>query len=119
MRFFENLFEVSHTKKISKLNRFLIGLLLIEIFLVPMIFVVRNLITQSGALIDPNKWSIATWILSIISFISGLVSVILSVKGLNHSLGRKSLFAINIVVGAFGLLLLSGLVFLPRMYILF
>lgn len=119
MKYLEKLYKDSKTTKFSKLNLFTIKLLLVSIFLVPFLFLIRTLISQSGAFSDSNKWSIATWILSIISFISGLVSVILSIKGLNHNFGSKFLFIINVLVGIFALLLLSGLVFLPKMYIIF
>jgi len=87
MKFLEKIYNSSNIKKFTKINLLTSTLLVITIFLVPMIFIARIVITQSGVLIDPNKWSIATWILSIISFICGLISVILSVMGINRKLG--------------------------------
>ncbi len=58
-------------------------------------------------------------ILSIISFICGVIVIILSIKGINHSLGQKSLFSLNIIASAFGLLILSIPVYSPKIHIVF
>lgn len=119
MKYLQDIYADSHTGRFSKLNAFTIKLLLIAIIPVPLFFFLRTLLSQSVTFMDANAWSIATWILSIISFISGLTTVIIAVKGINHRLGNRLVFSISVLVSAFSLLLLSGLVFLPHMYILF
>lgn len=49
---------------------------------------------------------------------SGVIAIFLSIKGINHSLGPKSLFSLNIIVNTIRLLVLSVLVFLPKIYII-
>jgi len=101
---------------------------LAEFFLVPLLVlilivvvgpIVDNLVSKATYLTDTLKFSLPIWFGSIISFVFGLISVFLSIKGMKNTRGKKTVFIINLFLGLFGLLLLSGLTFFPQYYIIF
>ena len=128
MKTLKAIFEESTSNKFSELNKLIIKLQLIEFFLLPILMFLLNTVVDSIVdvfisnriyLIDELTWGFPLWFGSIISFICGVISIYLAVKGIRHSLGKKIAFNINIVIGLFGLLMLFTSTFFPQIYILF
>jgi len=119
VKYFDKMYEVSKTKKYSKLNLFVTKMLLVAIFLVPTWFFIRDWLLSNEIFKSLNGINIFLWFFSVVSFIFGIISIIFSFKGLKYNLGNVLAYIINIVIGFIVLIALSGLVFMPHMYIIF
>ena len=128
MNIFNDTYEVSKTEEFSKLNKLVVKFQLIEFLLLPVLIsillivvhpIVDNLVSESTYFVSAIKFSIPIWFGSIISFIFGIITIYLSIKGIKNSFGKKKIFIFNLLLGLFGLLLLSVLTFFPQYYIKF
>ncbi len=115
---FQKTAEKSHQKHFSPYNTLSLIFLLLAIFIVPFSFVLRSAFYNFFLQLDIDLVNYGLWFLSILAMVCALLSLTTSVTGLNHGLGSKMAFSITVLVATFTAIALSGLVFLPHMYIL-
>jgi hypothetical protein len=115
---FKKTAEKSHQKRFSPYNTLSLVFLLLAVLIVPFSFVLRSVFYDLFLQLDIDLVNYGLWFLSILSMICALLAIITAVNGLNRGLGSKMAFSITVLVGTFTAIALSGLVFLPHMYIL-
>ncbi|MBS7528779.1 hypothetical protein KHM83_19105 [Fusibacter paucivorans] len=118
MKYLKQISEASKTPKYSKLNGLVTKLLATAAILIPVVFALNHLLRAIGAGYDIKLFGIAIWIVSIISFILSICAILLSFWGLKRDLGSALAYLLHILAGLFVLIVLSGLVFMPFMYII-
>lgn len=115
---FKKTAEKSHQKRFSPYNKLALIFLLLAVSIVPAYFTLRSTFYDFFLQLDIDLVNFGLWFLSIIAMVFALLSLITALTGLNHGLGSKMAFSIIVLVGTFTAIALSGLVFLPHMYIL-